>query len=525
MLDPDCRQTAVRITAPTIRGKKIIRVTKRECKANLFCFPEVFGPDDEARAKYIRAWLADIRTGLRDWGVFSLDITKALFDPKARRDAQNAACHTYGAESDHQRADCEDGIGALATIDYKTTDYVNDHLFSMLGAPDFVGKARKALNALADTIDEWVGPALNPLRWVASQVRDVIHTLLKREIREATGLDVDEIRDFITSPEQWMCGASSPSIDLGGKAGTFRPSSLFTSAEHARLDRILGLPADHHRSGAPRDCRPLKPDASFPLDSLAAMKDSITQAKLLLLDGTQLDLALGDAATQAGVIQSRTLVHTYPADGNVMITPLAPATEPWLGLIDGDHAWRGDGLPRFCSPVCVQLPALTQYPLQPITQSGKAVSAGGTGAYPVWESCVLRPAFRALFSDWENAANPQPNFPDLGDAASPDPASDPNPPTITLTPRGVTTTLNGLRTVLPGGTFQPIGHDDVFNESAVELSYRVYAAGSSPGQFQPVANRGTIALPSSALAGNWVVEVRAQDPCGSSARAETFTVV
>jgi hypothetical protein len=89
----------------------------------------------------------------------------------------------------------------------------------------------------------------------------------------------------------------------------------------------------------------------------------------------------------------------------------------------------------------------------------------------------------------------------------------------------VTTTLNGLRTVLPGATFQPIGHDVVFNESELGLSYRVYAAGSSPGQFQPVANRGAIALPSSALAGNWVVEVRAQDACGSSARAETFTVV
>jgi hypothetical protein len=137
----------------------------------------------------------------------------------------------------------------------------------------------------------------------------------------------------------------------------------------------------------------------------------------------------------------------------------------------------------------------------------------------------MRPAFRALFSDWENNANPQPNFPDLGDAASPDPASDPNPPTITLTPRGVTTTLNGRRTVLPGATFQPIGHDDVFNESQIEVAYRVYAEGTSPGTFQSVGNRGTIPLPSNALAGNWVVEVRAQDPCGSSAMAETFTVV
>jgi hypothetical protein len=538
LLDPDCVVTDDRITARTIRGEKRIKVTKRTCEANFFCAPEVFGPDDEARAEYLTEWLKDIRDGLQNWGVFSLGITKALFDPKARRDAQNHACRNRGDENvdplkdDDVRAECESKIGALDTIDYKTTDFVNDYLFEMLGAPQVVGEAREALNELADTIDDWIGPALNPLRWAADKVRDVIHTLLKREIREATGLDVDEIRDFITHPEQWMCGASSPSIALG-KAGTFSPKSLFTTAEHQRMDRILGLPADqaaHHESGSPRECEALKADAEFPMSSLAAMKSSITQANLLLLDGTQLNLALGDVLVQAGLIQNRTQVHTYPADGNIMYTPLAPAAAPWLDLIDGDHAWRSDGLPRFCSPFCLQLSGLTNYQLQPITQTGKAVSAGGTGAYPVWDSCVLRPAFRALFSDWENDANVQPNFPDLGDAASPDPASDPNPPTITLTPRGVTTTVNGRRTVLPGGTFQPIGHDDVFNESVITVSYRVYALGATPGNFSPVpgvpgGNRGTIPLPSNALAGNWVVEVRAQDPCGSSTMAETFTVV
>ena len=57
------------------------------------------------------------------------------------------------------------------------------------------------------------------------------------------------------------------------------------------------------------------------------------------------------------------------------------------------------------------------------------------------------------------------------------------------------------------------------------LSYRVYASGSTPGSFQPVANRGTIPLPGNAVIGNWVVEVRAEDPCGSPAKAETFSVL
>ena len=530
LFDPDCVETDDRITARTIRGEKRIKVTKRTCEANFFCAPEVFGPDDQARAAYLTEWLKDIRDGLQNWGAFSLGITKALFDPKARRDAQNHACRNRGDENadplkdDDVRADCESKIGALDTIDYKTADFVNDYLFEMLGAPQFVGEARKALNSLADEIDDWIGPTLNPLRWAANEIKEVIATLLKRTIREATGLDVDEIRDFITHPEQWMCGATTPSIDLG-KAGTFSPKSLFTTAEHRRLDGILGLPAepaDHHESGSPRDCEPLKKDAAFTVDNLAAMKSSIMQANLLLLDGTQLNLALGDVLTQAGIIQSRTQVHTYPADGNIMYTPLAPATAPWLDLIDGDHAWRSDGLPRFCIGFCTGLYGLINYPLPSIVQTGKAVSRGGTGAYPAWDSCVLRPAFRALFSDWENGANTQPNFPDLGDDTSPDPATDPEPPTITITPRGLPL---GSRTVAPGATFQPIAHDAVFNESQINVFYRVYASGATPGSFQPVPNRGSIPLPSNALTGKWVVEVSAQDPCGGSAVAETFTVL
>ena len=62
------------------------------------------------------------------------------------------------------------------------------------------------------------------------------------------------------------------------------------------------------------------------------MKSSIAQASMLLLDGTQLNLALGDVLAQAGIIQNRTHVHTYPANGNVMTTSLSPksATDGWI---------------------------------------------------------------------------------------------------------------------------------------------------------------------------------------------------
>ncbi|HUH15478.1 MAG TPA: hypothetical protein VML35_06310, partial [Gaiellaceae bacterium] len=61
----------------------------------------------------------------------------------------------------------------------------------------------------------------------------------------------------------------------------------------------------------------------------------------------------------------------------------------------------------------------------------------GTGNFPLWESDVLRPVFRTLFRDWQNGTE---NFPDLGDAPSPDPNTDPSvtavadPPGPYLTP-------------------------------------------------------------------------------------------
>ena len=42
----------------------------------------------------------------------------------------------------------------------------------------------------------------------------------------------------------------------------------------------------------------------------------------------------------------------------------------------------------------------------------------GQGNFPLWESNLLRPAFRTLFTDWQNGID---NFPDLGDSTTDDP--------------------------------------------------------------------------------------------------------
>src|ERR1700741_4891529 len=59
----------------------------------------------------------------------------------------------------------------------------------------------------------------------------------------------------------------------------------------------------------------------------------------------------------------------------------------------------------------------------------------GAGNNPLWESALLRDGFRDLFTDWRNGTE---QFPDLGDATSPDPNTAPIDKTLTQLPSHAT---------------------------------------------------------------------------------------
>jgi len=208
-LDPDCFDADRQIVVHTVRGDRTITVDATRCDATVFCLADpVDGVGDLINgliAGYLEAWVDDIEVGLRHWSEFSLGVTKALFDPQARRDAQNDECHTRGPEASLVRANCESAVGAFDTVLFETDDYINGHMLSMLGLPDAVGPIREALDALADLLDEMVGPALNPFRLAIDEVKEAIGNLIKDEIRKATGVDVEEVKGFLTHPTRWMC--------------------------------------------------------------------------------------------------------------------------------------------------------------------------------------------------------------------------------------------------------------------------------------------------------------------------------
>lgn len=463
---------------------------------------------------YLNAWVQDIDRGLRNWSKLGLATTKALFDPQAYRDTQNDACKFEGAEDSQLRIDCENGISQLDVLFHEADPFINEYLLSMLGAPDFVGGLRQLLQDFSSELDgilAVLGIPFNPIEEALAELENLAKEYVKDLIKEAYGVDVDQLKSFLSHPTYWL-NVEGTTLTLPGMGEV--SLNLFQSDDHEQLDAILGLTGDHHVPSAfppGVSSSRLSDDAVFAVDGFAPAKNTITTAKLLLLGGPELNRAMGDVLVAEERIQSANLVQTYPATGsngiatNIMLQPLTGGS-PWLQSIDSGHAWRANGLPAFCdegSPLCDAFPGIN-----PIVRP--AALNGGSGQFPVWESCLLRPAFRGLYNDWENGDQ---EFPALGDAPSPDP-SDPNAPVSTLTVSGTTyVDGDGTTFVAADHTFTLSATDQVFTANQLNMQYRYYADGTTPGDWQPLENGGTFSIPADAGDGIWHIDFRAEDPC------------
>jgi hypothetical protein len=454
---------------------------------------------------YLNAWVNDIDDGLHHWSEFGLATTEGLFDPQARRDVQNEECDCPGCGEDTLlRAQCEDGVGLVDTVfssEGTANDFINDHLLSMLGAPDVIGDLRSILqdftSFLDDVLDVLLAP-FNPLREALAELKLFFTELVQDAIEDAIGIDIDALSDFLTHPSRFVCLDETP-FTFPDPLGTVT-LSLFAAGEHERLDGLMGLGADHHveEEGIPEACGRLQDSAKVNAASFAAFGDTITMSKLLLLDGSALNQVLGD-------LLGRT-ISIYQPDHNVMIDGLQPET--WLKLIDGDHAWRVNGLPRFCD-------AGTSCPAG-ATERSEELDAG-TGLFPIWASCVLRPSFRSLFQDWENGTNfPADNFPDdPSDPVAADPADDPNAPTSSLARTGAFYSDGARQFIGADNGFTFTAHDtpagQAFRDDQLALERRTYTNAANPGPFVDVAQGDAFAL--GAPDGQHFIDIRSADDC------------
>lgn len=434
---------------------------------------------------YLDAWIDDIDAGLRNWGQLGLATTRGLFDPQARRDLQNDECQYSGGEGTLLRAQCEDDVGALDVVLHEVDPFINAHLLSMIGLPDLVGDVREIVGVIADVFDDilgFIGMQFNPLQQALAQLKEWVTGLLKDLIAHVLGIDIDSLEGFLKEPSRWLCLSSTP-FTLPDPLGSVT-IPLFPTGSHARMDQILGLPAGHHEldPGLPEGCGRIADGVEFVPDQFAPLKNTITMSKLLLLDGAQVNQVLGD-------ILDRT-ISTYAPGQDIMVTALDGET--WLRLIDGDHAWRQDGAPVFGA----RDPAIT----------------GGIGQFPLWESCVLRPAFRTLFTDWENGTS---QFPELDDPESADPVNDPNPPTSTLTRSGA---------FYDDGIHQFVAADNLFTHTALDtppgkaypaetlqLQHRAYPTPGAPSAFVTTGQPARFSL--TGADGLYTLDVRSADHC------------
>lgn len=506
-VDPDCDTEWATVSTNTVRGVRTGTYKRNVCHADVFCAGADLGDlaDDliiqKTGAAYMGAWIQDIEDGLKEWGQLGLGTTRALFDPQTLRNTQNDECAHHGDEGSTARVNCEKKIGATDVIFHELDPFINDHLLSMLGAPDAAGDIRGALQDLSGFLDDILGPTLNPVRMATAEVKEFGKNLIKKQIKASYGVDVDLLSSFMKHPTYWL-DVQQTSMDLG-PLGTVTVD-LFEPEEHARLDALLQLPADHHVNTevtlpdeSTVSSTALSDTAEF--QDLEIFDNATTTAKLLLLDASELNKVAGDELAAQGVIKAATSVTTYQdrpdRPANVMVDGLDQNI--WLTTIDGDHVWRHDGLPRFV----------------PGADPHEDEAHGGSGQFPLWESCLLRPSFRGLYEDWENGDQ---NFPDLGDGTSGDPSDTEAPESTTSVGGGAEYVAADGTVYVGGGSAVTVGaSDEVFTDEHVAVQSRKYPAGAWPGPWNDTANGST--LPLTGADGPYRVDTRAGEACNAIA--------
>jgi hypothetical protein len=276
---------------------------------------------------YVDGWIKDVDSGLRAWPQMSQNVAFNLF-----------SLNKFDS--------------ALEVID----DFVGDHLLSMLGAPDRVGAAYNLIDNISDFVEELLGEVVQPIRDFRNYI--ILHT---------TGLNIPALKEFYSNPSNYINTPGSVTIE-----GQTFDIGLPTDTSQ-KLDRLMGI-----ENGVNN------PNIKFNPEVFAAVKNTITLAKLLLLSPETLNQLLRDHGA----------VPIYQDEDNGY--GQENAMLDFVRSIDANHQWR--------------LHSIREGDVRP-DGTPRQHSEG----MPLWMACSARDRiFRVLFVDWENG-----NFPDLGEKCHP----------------------------------------------------------------------------------------------------------
>lgn len=480
---------------------------------------------------YFRDWVDAINRAEEEYPNLSLGIAQGIFDPSTRREAQNQECANA---AEWRRLRCIAGVGRLDAVKFAAHSYLIDRLTPALLSPfakyvyDLAEPIRYAvlveLNAVLAEAYPWLAATGIPKTY--EELKERVQEIAVNSVSDALGVDLEDLASLMDSPSSKM-DLTRDYLHLHGV-----PSSpaglqlaLFETTDHAKLDGYLGIAVQHATSTGGG----LDDDVSYDPARVAVYRNTVTLAKLALLDGPELDRLLSDLI---GAKKPYTL-YAKERGANVMTTvlPGANRAQPfqWLLSLDGDHAWRdGSALPAGSKELTLNV--------SPARDAANRVWIGaGAGNFPLYESCALRPKFSTLFADWEQDTVEKAKaqrlgqegrveaFAALGDQPAGDP-NDPDPPAINLVAGGSATSVDGATVLDDGSTVSLDGADDFWQDSSVTVESRWIAEGSSTdSEFTPTANHARLAPPRGE--GRYVLEARASDPCHQGATvAKVFSV-
>ncbi|WP_300037512.1 zinc dependent phospholipase C family protein [uncultured Roseobacter sp.] len=214
---------------------------------------------------YKEYWVRDIDSGLKAWPGVSHQVALALFfNPERKADTDKA--------------------------DEILTEYVELHLLSMAGAPDFIGLSARAIGRIID--------AITP-EFLLAPIRKLKENLLDTILVSATGMTKNELKGYLTQPDRYFDTAMQ-----SGKTGEKVTLARFNREYLKIQDTGYNDPAER-----------------FAVDEVPAIYNTLVLNKLLLLEPGVVNQVIADLGGSGRV-----------RNENIMLG--------WVGTLDGSRQWR-----------------------------------------------------------------------------------------------------------------------------------------------------------------------------------------
>ena len=238
---------------------------------------------------YMDAWIADIDEGLIEWVRVSHRVGVRLMFTDPSVDQPGSVLDDVGRE---------------------LKSYALKYILRMIGFPDWVSQ-------VATYVNDFVTGISDAIAMVTKPIEDAKKDFVKFVIKQAFGLDVDELKEYWTNPGTHLDAAFNTNFRTpGGFAGTLQRDTANQPVTVLNLNKWMGITA--------LDQNVAKDKQTFDWRHFPPAFNTVQMIKLAFLDATSVD----DLLHALGSSQS----WPRTGDNNVMVGK-------WLGALDAGNQW------------------------------------------------------------------------------------------------------------------------------------------------------------------------------------------